>query len=460
MISPHQNFINIADNNIRNDRHNRVISVLNGKNNSDKNTLTQFIDLDTAKKRAAQIKWKTHAKLDEYLIEFEANFIKNGGKVIWAVDAADALSSISRILKNADADLVIKSKSVSTDEIKLKDALKANKIECVESDLGDFIQQKSNEASFHIVMPALHKSFDEIRNVFSENYPGDKTESPEALVALVRNIMKTKFMSANAGITGANFLIADTGSVSITENEGNAILTASCPKIHIVIAGIEKVIPSLTDLSLFLPLLSSHGTNQTLTALNSIISGPRKSNESDGPDEMYVILLDNGRTEILESTEQRQALSCIRCGACLNVCPVYKFSGGHAYGTEAMGPIGSVLMPHKYNLLDFKHLSYASTLCGKCTDVCPMKIDLHKLILFTRRDIVDSKLGSRKEKFMFYIWKKTMLNRKKMNKGSLSKKLILNNFFKKAWGSDRSFPKPAKTSFNELWRKKFPELDK
>jgi L-lactate dehydrogenase complex protein LldF len=460
MISPHQNFINIAGENIKLSRHQRMLSLLGNRLNPVSDARAQFRNLELAKKRAALIKWKTHAKLDEYLLEFESNFTKAGGKVIWALDAAEAMNSIISILKKADADMVVKSKSLTSDEIDLKPSLKLAKIECVETDLGDYIQQKSNEPPFHMVMPAVHRSFEDIREIFSADFPADKTENPEAIVALVRNVMRSKFTSANAGITGANFLVADTGSVCITENEGNAVLTASLPKLHIVVAGIEKLIPSIHDLHLFLPLLSSHGTGQSLTAINNIITGPAKNTEIDGPGEMYVILLDNGRSNILESTEQRQSLSCIRCGACLNVCPVYTFSGGHAYGPEAMGPIGAVLMPHKYALKDFKHLSYASTLCGKCTEVCPLKIDLHKLLLYSRKDIVNADLVTRSEKLVFYFWKKRMLNREKMNRGQKTKNFLLSKFFKKAWGPGRAMPQLARLSFNESWRKKFPELDR
>ena len=460
MINPQQNFIHMAGENMKLSRHKRIQDVLGNNIISSESATHQFENVDVAKRRASLLKWKTHAKLDDYLLEFEANFIKAGGKVIWAVNADEAMATIISILKKADVDLVVKSKSVASDEINLKESLRSAKVECVETDLGDYIQQLSNEPAFHMIMPALHKSFAEVKEIFSEDFPTANTENPEAIVALVRNVMKNKFISANAGITGANFLAADTGSVCITENEGNAILTASYPKIHIVVAGIEKVIPSLNDLHLFLPLLSSHGTNQNLTSLNHILTGPKKAAEVDGPEEMYVILLDNGRTNVLESAEQRQALSCIRCGACLNVCPVYKFSGGHAYGPEAMGPIGSVLMPHKYGLKEYKHLSYASTLCGKCTDVCPVKIDLHKLLLYSRKDAVSAGMVSRYEKLIFFFWKKSMLSRVKMNRKISIKKFFLDKLFKKNWGPERELPEFAPLSFNEAWRNRFPELDK
>ncbi|MFM7726392.1 MAG: 4Fe-4S dicluster domain-containing protein, partial [Flavobacteriales bacterium] len=204
---------------------------------------------------------------------------------------------------------------------------------------------------------------------------------------------------------------------AVTENEGNALMSIAFPKIHIVIAGIEKVIPSISDLDLFWPLLATHGTGQNITVYNSIMSGPRLPDEIDGPEEMYVILLDNGRSNLLAQTDQRQALYCIRCGACLNGCPIYKGVGGHAYGATYSGPIGSVITPHYQGMKEFKHLSYASSLCGKCTEVCPVRIDLHKLLLYNRRDSVNQHANAKPERWTYTFWKKAMLSRRLMNQG-------------------------------------------
>ena len=232
-------------------------------------------------------------------------------------------------------------------------------------------------------------------------------------------------------------------------------MSIAFPKIQIAIVGIEKIIPTLTDLDLFWPLLATHGTGQNITVYNSISTGPRQDGELDGPDEMYVILLDNGRTQLLAQQEQRQALSCIRCGACLNGCPIYKGVGGHAYGSTYSGPIGSIITPHFKGMEEFKHLSYASSLCGKCTEVCPVKIDLHKLLLYNRRDSVEQKLNPFSEKFIFTIWKKAMLNRSLMNGGgSRIKNFFLRNFFRSKWGERRELPEVAPKSFNEMWRNK------
>ena len=255
------------------------------------------------------------------------------------------------------------------------------------------------------------------------------------------------------GITGANFLIADTGGVAVTENEGNGLMSISFPRVQIAIAGIEKIIPSLADLDIFWPLLATHGTGQNITVYNSISSGPRQLDETEGPEEMYVILLDNGRTQLLAQQEQRQALYCIRCGACLNGCPIYKGVGGHAYGSTYSGPIGSVITPHYKGMEEFKHLSYASSLCGKCTEVCPVRIELHKLLLLNRRDSVDQHTQPRSENWVYAIWKRAMLSRTLMNLGGSGiRNFVLKNFFSKSWGSRRELPKVADRSFNQQWR--------
>jgi len=308
---------------------------------------------------------------------------------------------------------------------------------------------------YHIVTPAMHLSKEDIAKLFNEKFGTPLDSTPEQLTQKAREILRDKYVQADAGITGANFLIADTGSIAITENEGNARLTTSFPKIHIAIVGIEKMIPSLADLDLFWPMLSTHGTGQNLTAYNTILSGPRQPNETDGPEEMYVVLLDNGRTNLLAQKDQRQGLYCIRCGACLNACPVYKNIGGHTYNTEYSGPIGSVITPHMRGMEDFKHLSYASSLCGKCTEVCPVKIDIHKMLLLNRRDSVKDNLVTTKERWGWAIWKMGMLKRKMEDYFSGStKNFFLKTFFKKTWGNLRQLPQVAEKSFTEQWQER------
>ena len=416
----------------------------------------QFFDLELARQRAAMHKWKVLENLDKYLVEFEANFQKRGGKVIWASTAQDALDEIIRIMKNANAKSVVKSKSMTTEEIHVNAALEKEGIESVETDLGEFIVQLRNEHPYHIVTPAMHLSKEDVAKTFNEKFNLPIESTPKEITAFVRKRLREKYQRAEVGITGANFIIADTGSIAVTENEGNALMSVAFPKIHIVIAGIEKIIPSLTDLDLFWPLLATHGTGQNITVYNSILSGPKQQEEKDGPTEMYVVLLDNGRTNLLAQQEQRQALSCIRCGACLNGCPIYKGVGGHAYGTTYSGPIGSVITPHLQGMKEFKHLSYASSLCGKCTEVCPVRIDLHKLLLYNRRDSVVEHHHPKSEHLIYSFWKKAMLSRRIMNRGGArTKNFMIQNFFKKAWGERRELPRIAPKSFNELWRERY-----
>lgn len=420
-------------------------SVLKGKK--------QYSNLDLAKDRAAHLKNKVINNLDKYLIEFESNFTKNGGKVVWAKDVAEAWKEILTILEKRHVKAVVKSKSMVTEEIKLNDLLHKNGIESLETDLGEFIQQLDNEPPYHIVTPAMHKSRQDIAKLFNEKYNTPEEYTPEELTGFVRQLIRKKFSEAGAGVTGANFIVADTGSISITENEGNALMSVGFPKIHIAIVGIEKLIPSIKHLDLFWPLLSTHGTGQMLTVYNHLISGPKRANEKDGPEEMYVILLDNGRTDLLAQHEQRRALACIRCGACLNTCPVYKNVGGHTYDTVYSGPIGSVITPYMRDFEEYKHLSYASSLCGACTEVCPVRIDIHNLLLYNRKDNVKRGLTGRNENWSMFVWKKAMLNRKIMERGgSKIKNFVLNQFFKKSWGSRRKLPVIASRSFNQQWR--------
>ncbi|MGI4021755.1 MAG: LutB/LldF family L-lactate oxidation iron-sulfur protein [Janthinobacterium lividum] len=420
--------------------------------------ITRLTNLENTKRKAHAIKWKVMENLDKLLPEFEANFQRRGGKVIWANDAEEAQKEILKIIQKAGAKTVVKSKSMVTEEIHLNEFLIQNNIESLETDLGEYIVQLLGQKPYHIVTPAMHLSKEDIAKLFNERFGTPIDATPEQLTLKARELLRTKYVHADVGITGANFLIADSGSISITENEGNARLCTTFPKIHIAVVGIEKMIPSIADLDLFWPLLSTHGTGQNLTVYNSILSGPRQTHETDGPEEMYVILLDNGRTNLLAQKDQRQALYCIRCGACLNACPVYKNIGGHTYETTYSGPIGSIITPHMKGMEEFKHLSYASSLCGKCTEVCPVKIDLHKLLLLNRRDSVKQNLNPIKEKWGWALWKKGMLSRKLTDYfGGSSKNFLLKLLFKHTWGHLREMPEIAQKSFSQQWQEKNKE---
>ena len=415
--------------------------------------LSRLANLEASKKKAHVIKWKVMENLDKLLPEFESNFQRRGGKVLWANTAEEARQEILNIIKKSGAKTVIKSKSMATEEIHLNEFLEKHNVEALESDLGEYIVQLLGQKPYHIVTPAMHLSKEAIADLFHEKFGTEPNATPEELTQKARKLLREKYTTADIGISGANFLLADTGSIAITENEGNARLSTTFPKIHIAIVGIEKLIPSMADLDLFWPLLSTHGTGQNLTVYNTILSGPRQENESDGPEEMYVILLDNGRTNLLAQKDQRQGLYCIRCGACLNACPVYKNIGGHSYDTTYSGPIGSVITPHQAGMEEFKHLSYASSLCGKCTEVCPVKIDIHKMLLLNRRDAVDEGLSTRTENWGWFFWKKGMKSRKLMDFFSgKTKNRLLQKFFSKTWSKHRELPQVAEQSFSQQWK--------
>lgn len=412
----------------------------------------QYADLELAKKRAHIIKQKVVNSLDKYLIEFAANFEKNGGKLIWAQNTEEAIAEILKIMKKNDAKHIVKSKSMITEEIELNEALEKNGIESLETDLGEYIVQIAGEKPYHIVTPAMHKSKEDIAELFHKEFGTPKESTPEDLTSFVREKIRRKFVTADIGITGGNFLIADSGAVCLTENEGNGLMSISFPKIHIAIVGIEKIIPSLTDLDLFWPLLSSHGTGQNITVYNSIISGPRKEGEVDGPEEMYLVLLDNNRSKVLENDHQRMSMACIRCGACLNACPVYKNIGGHAYNTTYSGPIGSIITPMMRGMEEFKHLSFACSICGKCSDVCPVNIPLHNMLLYNRSESVEAGHTTAFDRISMGGMKHVFLKRKRMDMANASlKNIALKTVFKKVWGPRRDVPKVAPKSFRQMW---------
>ncbi|MHC1706792.1 MAG: LutB/LldF family L-lactate oxidation iron-sulfur protein [Bacteroidales bacterium] len=421
----------------------------------------QYHDLELARERAAFIRHKVINEMEKYLIEFEANFESRGGKVIWAQDEKDALKEIYRILRRHDTRMLVKSKSMTTEEIELNDFLKKHKIEAVETDLGEYIVQIAGEKPYHIVTPAMHKSKEDVAELFNAKFGTPIDYAPEKITLYVRELLREKFLHADAGITGANFLVSDIGAVALTENEGNGCMSMSFPKVHIVVAGIDKIIPSLKDLDLLWPLLASHGTGQNITVYNSLVLGPRQEGETDGPSEMYVVLINNGRTNVLEESEQRRALSCIHCGACLNACPVYQNIGGHTYNSVYSGPIGSIITPQMFGMKEYKHLSFASTLCGKCTEVCPVKVNLHELLLFNRRDSVRDRYTTSTEKFVMFGAKKVFSHRWMMDYGKAKlRNYAIRKLFAKSWGSRRELPVIPEKNFKQLWEERRGVLPK
>ncbi len=413
---------------------------------------SQFADLTKVRELAKNVKWRAIEHLDQHLESFEKKITTRGAKVLWAKDAAEALLYIGNICKEKNCKQVVKSKSMVTEEIHLNHYLEGMGIESVETDLGEYIQQLDGETPYHIVTPAMHKNKEDVAKLFAEKLGTLRDLTPQELTLVARRTLREKYTEAEIGITGANFIIADIGGVAITENEGNARLSSAFPNTHIVVVGIEKMIPTLADLALFWPLLSAHGTGQKVTVYNSIITGPKQAGESDGPEEMFVILLDNGRTNLLKNPKTRESLYCIRCGACLNACPVYKNIGGHSYDTTYSGPIGSVITPHLKGMKEYKHLSIASSLCGNCTEVCPMKINIHEILLENRRVAVDEGFGTITERLAWKVWKLASMNRFMMNAGNGHlKNWVVNRTFK-GWTAQRSNLDFSQKTFNELWK--------
>ena len=412
----------------------------------------QFAFLEESRMLAKNRKWEAIEHLDQYLLAFEQKITQRGATVIWANDAAEALDAIGNICKQKKCTTLVKSKSMVTEEIHLNDFLAQQGIESVETDLGEYIQQLDGEPPYHIVTPAMHKSKEDVAKLFAEKLGTPAHLSPEELTLVARKILREKYTAAEVGVTGANFIVADVGGIAITENEGNARLSCAWPTTHIVVVGIEKVIPSVKDLPLFWPLLSTFGTGQQVTVYNSLITGPRQKGETDGPEEMYVILLDNGRTDLLKNTRMRESLYCIRCGACLNACPVYKNIGGHSYETTYSGPIGKVITPHLRGMEEYKHLSYASSLCGNCTEVCPVKINLHALLLDNRHEAVVSGMSSLTERVAWKMWKMASLHRGMMNMGNAKMKNWVVNTVFKGWTTHRAELDFAPQTFNEWWK--------
>lgn len=415
---------------------------------------SQFTDVNITRERAKNIKWEAIEHLDKYLVEFEQKITARGATVIWANDTAEALEAIGKICKERNCKTLVKSKSMVTEEIHLNDFLEASGIESVETDLGEYIQQLDGEPPYHIVTPAMHKSKEDVAKLFANKLGTKPDLTPEELTQVARIKLREKYTEAEVGVTGANFLIADIGAIAITENEGNGRLSCAWPKTHIAVVGIEKMIPSVHDLPLFWPLLATYGTGQKVTVYNSIVTGPKQAGETDGPEEMFVILLDNGRTNLLANPTAREALYCIRCGACLNACPVYKNIGGHSYETTYSGPIGKVITPYLSGVDAYKHLSNASSLCGNCTEVCPVRINLHQLLLDNRHEAVTQGTSTLAERVAWKAWMVASLNRPMMNMGNgKMKNWVVNKVFK-GWAVHRSELDFTPKTFNEMWKEK------
>ncbi len=417
--------------------------------------LPEYQELRT---QANRIKKHTIDHLDYYLEQLESNVVAHGGKVIFCRNGEEVADFVLGLAKERNARLLVKSKSMTSEEIHFNERLEHHHLEAVETDLGEYILQLAHQRPYHIVAPALHMTRYDVADVFTERLGVAKEVVPENQTKIARAVLREKFLQADIGVTGANFLVADSGAVVVVENEGNARLSSSTPKIHIAVAGIEKLVPRAQDLAVFLDLLGRSATGQPLTVYTSFLSGPRRAGEIDGPDEFYLILLDNGRTRLLADPGKRQSLYCIRCGACLNHCPVYRKIGGHNYPWVYSGPIGAIITPQFHSITENGWLPFASSLCGACAEVCPVKIEIPKLLLKLRSEVTEMKRrkgGGGLERFAFrmFAWLMThpAIYRLAGRIGAMAAPLAPPVGPLKQWASQRTLPRPAQKSFHQLW---------
>lgn len=411
----------------------------------------RYLKFNAARDYASEIKNDVTAHLDEYLTEFEKKIAARGATVLWALSNQDALKYIHNILDENSVKMVVKTKSMISEEIQLNEEIENSDIEAIETDLGEFIVQTAGEKPYHILTPAMHKSKEDVATLFHKKFGLESTATPTEIAGFVRTYLRKKFTAADAGVTGANFIIADAGSIGLTENEGNGLMTISFPRIHIVIAGIERVIPSVRQLPFFFQWLGVHGTGQYISAYNTMLLGPKSDNETDGPEKMYVILLDNRRSSLLSQKEESQALKCIRCGACLNVCPIYINIGGYVYSSTYTGPVGSVISPYYSSFREYGHLSHACSLCGRCSEVCPVKIPLHELLLLNRRS------GTGKtDSFIRRNWMKAYAiafkKRGRIDCISGNVKNRITKLFPSPLGPLKNMPRFTTHSFSQQWK--------
>ncbi len=421
----------------------------------------KFTEIEDIRNRGRLIRAHTLSQLDRYLAQFANSVQAAGGHVFWAKDAAEANDYVLKLAQAKNVKRVVKSKSMVTEEIKLNHALQKNNIQVTETDLGEFIIQLGNEGPSHIIAPAMHKTRFEVGQIFAEKLKIPYTDDPIKLNDIARAHLRQIFLGADMGISGANFGVAEDGSVCLVTNEGNGRLTATTPRIHVALMGMERIVPTIDDLSVMLQLLGRSATGQKLSVYTNLVTGPRRSDEEDGPEEFHVVILDNGRSRLLGS-DLSEMLYCIRCGACLNHCPVYQHIGGHAYGSVYTGPMGSVLTPGLQGLDKWSELPHACSLCGKCQEVCPVRINLPNMLLKLRNagDQAGKSPFWLKSGVRFYraLAQRPSLYRTGLKAGSAATRLLASNGWihklpgpLSGWTDYRAFPAMAEKSFHQLW---------
>jgi L-lactate dehydrogenase complex protein LldF len=413
--------------------------------------------------RARAIKEATLQRLDAHLETLVANVERLGGRVHFAATAEEACDIILDIARRTGARMAVKSKSMATEEIHLNDALQAIGVTPVETDLGEYIIQLAHERPSHIIAPAIHKTKGQVAELFSRelNRPGLPAD-PEVLTKIAREELREKFLLADLGITGANFAVADTGTVVLVTNEGNGRMATSLPRVHVAVMGVEKIIPSMTDLAVFLAILAKSATGQKLSVYTTLVQGPRRPGELEGPDEFHLVLLDNGRIAQIAGT-LRESLYCLRCGACLNVCPVYRQIGGHAYGYTYPGPIGILLTAMLNGPRSVKDLAHASSLCGACADACPVRIDIPRMLIELRKEVDARRIAPWTERIVFETFGRILKSPRLYRVAARIARTAQRPFvrdgriralpsFLGAWTKTRDLPPLASRTFQERWR--------
>jgi L-lactate dehydrogenase complex protein LldF len=422
----------------------------------------QYPAMDAMRDRAREIRLHTLAHLDTYLEQFAESVEAVGGRVFFAEDAAEANEYVGRVAQDASAELIVKSKSMVTEEIELNSWIESDGRSVVETDLGEFIIQLAEERPSHIVAPVMHKTRQEVGVLFAAELGVPYTEDPAELNQIARTHLRRLFLRADMGISGVNFGVASTGSICLVTNEGNGRLVTTAPRVHVAVMGMERVVPTPGDLGVMLEVLARSATGQRLSAYTNIVTGPRREGDPDGPDELHVVILGNGRSDVLGGATS-EILACIRCGACLNVCPVYREVSGHAYSDVYSGPIGAVLSPSLFGLEGREQLPYASTLCGACVDVCPVRIEIPDLLLVLRERAVNEAtafgwLGSAMSAYELAATRPRAW-RTALSTGSLLGRAVRGGWVGRlpgpgsGWTSSRDFPAPAAESFHTWWRR-------
>lgn len=411
------------------------------------NGCNNYRNMELEKQRAYILRNKSLMNIEKLLVDFETHFNEHGGNVLWARDADDAKDLIWEIVNDRDINGVVRSNSVALDEIGLDAFLEEKKIPVYESSISRYILKTLGQAPYHPVYPTIHLSKEEINGVLNERFKLKLDSSTKQIANFIRHQVRQDLMKAQVCITGANFLLSDIGGVVMTENEGNILKSSTLTKIHIVVVGFDKVIPNTEDLSILLPLLSAHATGHGMSSVSSITLGP--SRNGDGTDQMYVIILDNGRSELLKNEVIRQALSCIHCGACISVCPIYKNMGGYAYEGVFMGPIGTAMSPLMLGMKEYQHLSTLCSLCGRCSEVCPVKIPIEDLIIENRRMVATERIGDAKYEMLVRSLIGHCKSRKKMDCPQWLKKLEYKQLVDKKNFTIRKMPELAPKSFSQ-----------